>query len=106
MSTDSAAPQRESIARLRHRFPIGMPVIVGQESHTGTGTFSRCDVVGTVLEWAYATTGSWYAANGDPSNPNTGGRLRLLRLLLRKSDGERTEIVIDDRTNIAELKAI
>ncbi len=93
------------IEKLKQQFPVGTPVIVREESKTGTGTFGSTEVVGTVLAWRYATTGAWYAKNGDPKTPNTDGKLQLLRLLLRKVDGERTEIVVDDLTCIATLEA-
>lgn len=62
------------------------------------------EVVGTVLEWRSEPTGSWYARNGNSRVPNRDGKLQLCRLLLKKVDGEISEIVIDDLTSIAKLE--
>ena len=91
--------------KLRRLFPEGTPVILKEESKTGTGTFVTAEVFGTVVEWSYEPTGAWYAKNGDPNRPNAGGKLQLLRLRLRKVDGEITDTIIDDLTSISKLEA-
>jgi hypothetical protein len=93
------------IAKLKRQFPEGTPVIVKEESRTGRGVFVSSEIVGTVIAWRHEATGAWYAKNGDPNTPNTAGHLQLLRLSLRKVDGEMTDLVIDDHSSIAELKA-
>ena len=91
--------------KLSQRFPEGAPVILKEESRTGAGTFATAQVVGTVVEWRYEPTGAWYAKSGDPNIPNAGGKLQLLRLRMKKVDGEITDIIIDDLTSIARLEA-
>jgi hypothetical protein len=93
------------IEQLQRRFPAGMPVIIKGKSRTGLGTFATSEIVGTVVEWKYATTGAWYAKKGDPSIPNADGKLQLFRLLLKKVDGEITDLIIDDLSSIARLQA-
>ena len=80
-------------------------MMVEKESRTGRGTCLKSEVVGTVHEWRYETTGAWYASNGDPSILNADGKLLLLRLLLKRVDGEITDIIMDDLTNVAKLEA-
>ena len=92
--------------KLQTEFPEGTPVVIQEESKTGIGTYVKSKVVGTVVSWRYETTGAWYAQSGDPSIPNQDGKLRLLRLMLKKSDGEITDLVIDDLTKIAKLEAV
>ena len=93
------------IERLQAEFPKGTPVIVKEESKTGKGTYVQTEVVGTVISWRNEITGAWYAKNGDPSISNKNGKLQLLRLILRKVDGEMSDLVIDDLTRIAKLEA-
>lgn len=93
------------IAKLNRQLPEGTPVRVQQESRTGRGVFGTSETFGTVVTWRHEPTGAWYAQNGDPNTPNAGGKLQLLRLSLRKLDGEITDLVIDDLTSIAKLKA-
>ena len=93
------------IEKLRAEFPKGTPVIVEEESQTARGTFAKAEVVGTVISWRHETTGAWYAKKGDPSIPNENGKLQLLRLMLKKVDGEISDIIIDDLTKIAKLEA-
>jgi len=93
------------IAKLKRRFPEGTPVCVTSESRTGRGVFATSETFGTVVAWRHEATGAWYAKNGDPTTPNSGGKLQLLRLSLRKVDGEITDLVIDDLTRIMQLEA-
>jgi hypothetical protein len=93
------------IAKLKRQFPEGTPVIVKEESRNGRMTAVVSETVGTVVEWRHEATGAWYAKNGDPNTPSTAGHLQLLRLSLRKVDGEMTDLVIDDLTSIARLEA-
>ena len=93
------------IERLQADFPNGTPVIIKEESKTGKGTYVQTEVVGTVISWRHETTGAWYAKNGDPSIPNKDGKLQLLRLMLKKVDGEISDLIIDDLTKIAKLEA-
>lgn len=93
------------LAKLRTEFPEGTDVVVRGESRTGQGVFMAVKTVGTVAGWQHETTGAWYSARGDPNTPNKDGKLLLLRLTLRKLDGEITNIVIDDLTSIAKLEA-
>jgi len=92
------------IRKLQTAFPEGTPVVIQEESQTGTGTYLKTEVVGTIISWRHETTGAWYAENGDPSIPNENGKLQLLRLMLKKIDGEISDIVIDDLTKIAKLE--
>lgn len=93
------------IEKLQAEFPEGIPVIIQEESKTGTGTYVTSEVVGTVISWRHESTGAWYAKNGDPSVPNENGKLQLLRLMLKKVDGEISDIIIDELTKIAKLEA-
>lgn len=93
------------IAKLNRQFPEGTPVRVQQESRTGRGVFGTSETFGTVVAWRHEPTGAWYAQSGDPNTPNAGGKLQLLRLSLRKLDGELTDLVIDDLSSIAKLEA-
>jgi hypothetical protein len=93
------------IAKRRQLFPVGTPVILKKESKTGTGTFLTAGIVGTVVEWRYEAAGAWYSENGDPNIPNAGGKLQLLRLRLKKVDGEITDTILDDLTSVAKLEA-
>lgn len=92
------------IGRIRELFPVGTPVILKGE--LGTGTSVTAETIGTVVGWRSEATGAWYSRNGNPKIENAGGRLQLLRLLLRKADGEMTDLVIDDLTSIAKLEAM
>ena len=93
------------IEKLQAEFPEGAPVIIQAESKTERGTFVRTEVVGTVVRWRHETTGAWYSKKGDPGIPNENGKLQLLRLMLKKVDGEISDIIIDDLTKIAMLEA-
>lgn len=93
------------IEKLQAEFPEGTPVIIREESKTGRGTYVIAEVVGTVISWRHETTGAWYANRGDPSIPNENGKLQLLRLTLKKVDGEISDIIIDDLTKVATLEA-
>ena len=93
------------IRRLQAEFPEGTLVIVREKSKTGMGIFGVAEVVGTVVGWRHETTGAWYSERGDPNIPNKNGKLQLLRLMLRKVDGEMTDLVIDDLAKIIKLEA-
>lgn len=93
------------IAQLQRDFPAGVPVMVMEQSRTGRGVFGTTKTVGTVVEWRHEPAGAWYSQNGDPSVLNANGKLQLLRLSLRKVDGEMTDLVIDDLTTLAKLEA-
>lgn len=92
------------IGKLQTEFREGTLVIVHKGSRAGMMIFAVAEVVGTVVGWRHETTGAWYSERGDPSIPNKNGKLQLLRLMLRKADGEITDIVIDDLTKIAKLE--
>ena len=92
------------IRKLQTAFPEGTPVVIQEESQTGMGIHAKSEVVGTIVSWRHETTGAWYANRGDPSIPNENGKLQLLRLMLKKIDGEISDIVIDDLTKIAKLE--
>jgi hypothetical protein len=62
------------------------------------GKSVETEVVGVIEEWGELPTGSWYA-HGKKD------KLWLLRLKLRKVDGEVTLLVVDDNTAIAKLEA-
>lgn len=89
------------IKALKRKFPQGASVVVREVSRSGCKKFISSRIVGTVMEWRYQATGSWYATNGDPMIPNSQGKLQLLRLHLRKADGELSVIIFDDHTDIA-----
>ena len=93
------------IENLKQQFPEGTPVIVTEESKTGTGIYVTSEVIGTVINWRHETTGAWYSKQGDPSIPNENGKLQLLRLMIRKVDGEISDMIIDDLAKIAKLEA-
>lgn len=93
------------IAKLKRLFPEGTPVRVTGESMTGRGVFGTSETFGTVVAWRHEATGAWYAKNGDQNIRNADGRLQLLRLLLRKVDGEITDLVFDNLSSIAKLEA-
>jgi hypothetical protein len=93
------------VRKLRQEFPAGSPVIVVEQSKTGRGIFATTETVGTVIEWRHEPAGAWYSPKGDPSTLNADGKLQLLRLRLRKVDGEMTDLVIDDLTTLAKLEA-
>ncbi len=93
------------IAKLKRQFPEGTPVRAQQESRTGRGVFVTSEIFGTVVAWRHEPTGAWYAQNGDPNTPNAGGKLQLLRLSLRKLDGEITDLVFDGLSGIAKLES-
>ena len=61
------------------------------------GTSIHAEVVGVVEAWEDLPTGSWYAHG-------KYDKLWLQRLKLRKADGELTLLVMDDSTEIAEVK--
>ncbi len=82
---------------LEAQFPPGTPVRVRQITQR-RGTPLEATAVGVVQEWESRPTGSWYAHGKH-------GRLWLMRLRLRKVDGEQTLIVIDENTHIARLEA-
>ncbi|MBI4716799.1 MAG: hypothetical protein HY763_03265 [Planctomycetes bacterium] len=77
-------------------FPPGTPVRVQQTIHRmGKPLLVEC--VGVVEAWEALPTGSWYAHGRND-------RLWLNRLRLRKADGERTLLVVDDATSIARIE--
>lgn len=93
------------IAKLKRLFPEGTPVRIRDDSRAGRGVFATSETFGTVVAWRHEATGAWYAKNGDPNTPNANGKLQLLRLSLRKVDGEIADLVIDDLSSIAKLEA-
>ena len=93
------------IGKLQTEFPEGTLVIVHKGSRAGMRIFAVAEVVGTVVGWRHETTGAWYSERGDPNIPNKNGKLQLLRLMLRKVDGEMTDLVIDDLAKIIKLEA-
>jgi hypothetical protein len=82
---------------IESRFPPGTPVRIRQVTRRRGGPL-EAEVVGVVEAWETLPTGSW-SAHGKKD------RLWLKRLMLRKVDGERTLVVIDDGTHIARLEA-
>jgi hypothetical protein len=91
--------------KLRQLFPEGSSVIVKKKSQTGTGTCLPAEVVGAVVEWKYSAAGAWFSKNGNPNISNADGKLQLLRLRLKKVDGEIADIIIDDLTSMSQLEA-
>ena len=77
-------------------FPPGTPVCV-RETIERRGRPIQVETVGVVEAWEELPTGSWYA-HGKKD------RLQLRRLVLRKVDGEKTVLVVDDGTTIARLE--
>jgi len=94
------------VRQLRQLFPDGTPVILREQARTGRGLFVSSESVGTVVGWRYEGTAAWYAENGSRKIPNRGGHLQLLRLRLKKIDGEIVDIIIDDLASIAKLEAL
>lgn len=86
-----------SVAVASSAFPPGTPVCVRQTVVRRLQSFDS-EVVGVVEGWEDLPTGSWYAHGKND-------KLWLMRLKLRKLDGEQTLLVIDDRTEIARLEA-
>ncbi len=82
---------------LESEFPPGTPVCVKQAVDRRDGPI-EVDVAGVVEAWDKAPTGSWFAHADD-------GKLPLLRLKLRKVDGELTLLIIDNSTTIARIEA-
>lgn len=78
-------------------FPKGTPVRVRQTVDRRIGPV-QIDVVGIVEAWHELPTGSWFAHGKDD-------KLWLCRLELKKVDGERTFLVIDEQSRIAKLEA-
>ncbi len=93
------------IGKLRELFPEGTPVILKEGSTMRERTLVPAVTIGTVVEWKCQTTGAWYSGNGHAKAASAGGKLQLLRLRLRKADGEITDAIIDDLTSIAKLEA-
>ena len=94
------------IGALKQQFQFGTPVVVRGKSRTGRKIFTTSQVAGTVIDWRHETTGASYSQNGDPNTLSADGKLLVLRLLLRKVDGEVSDLVIDDLTTIAQLVAV
>lgn len=86
--------------KLTEQFPPGTPVVVTQTVTTfdRNRAVTHSQTIGTVEDWEFLPTGSWYAHGKND-------RLWLTRLKLRKVDGEITLLVIDDLTSIARLEA-
>lgn len=82
---------------IESEFPPGTPVRIRQITWRRGGAL-EAEVVGVVEQWEALPTGSWYA-HGKKD------KLWLKRLMLRKVDGERALVVIDDGTHIAKLEA-
>lgn len=96
----------DMIEKLQRDFQVDVPVLVVEQSKSGRGICSTAETAGTVVGWRYEPTGSWYSTDGDPNTPHADGRLQLLRLRLRKVDGELTDLVIDDLTTLMRMDAI
>jgi len=77
-------------------FPAGTPVCVHQRVDRRGGPL-EVETVGVVDGWEERPTGSWFAHGRDD-------KLWLTRVTLRKADGERVELVIDDLSTIARLE--
>jgi len=78
-------------------FPPGTPVRVREVTIRRSEPI-EVQTVGVVEEWQEMPTGSWFAQGKDD-------KLWLVRLKLRKVDGEISLIVVDDGTSIAKLEA-
>lgn len=70
----------------------GQRVRISQEIDRREGNW-RTDVVGVVQFVEQEKTGSWFASSKD-------GRLWLLRVQLKKEDGELTTLIVDSLTNV------
>ncbi len=81
---------------LNSQFPPGTPVCVTQLIAL-RGQDINTEIVGVIEAWEELPTGSWYAHAPD-------GKLPLMRLRLKKADGEQVLLVIDDSTEIAKLE--
>ena len=77
---------------LRDRLQPGVRVRVRQQIRKQRQWWTT-DVEGEVVSLRREPTGSWFA-----SAPN--GRLLLDRLLIRKADGELSELVLDEQSQI------
>lgn len=75
-----------------HRIEPGVRVRVTQLLRRRDGDW-KTSVTGEVLSCGAEKTGSWYA-----HSPN--GKLLLLRVRLRKDDGELTTLTIDERSRV------
>lgn len=89
-------PTHPSLAVAASTFPPGTPVCVRQVVERRVRSITS-EVVGVVEAWEELPTGSWFAHGKND-------KLWLMRLKLRKLDGELTLLVIDDRTEIARLE--
>ena len=79
-------------------FPPGTPVRVRQVTARRGGPI-EVETVGVVNQWEVLPTGSWYAHGKND-------KLWLVRLKLRKLDGEISLLVIDDGTSISKLEPL
>jgi hypothetical protein len=82
---------------IARRLPEGTPVLVIQRIHQ-TDTSYAAETAGVIESWQEEPTGAWYAHGRK-------GKLWILRLRLRKADGELTTLTIDDQTRIYPLEA-
>jgi hypothetical protein len=76
----------------RSTFPPGTSVRVSQAFARGPNRIT-VEVTGVVEQWQEKASGSWFAHG-------KRGAYWLTRLLLRKNDGELTELVMDNSTAI------
>ncbi|MBI1370301.1 MAG: hypothetical protein GC162_16830 [Planctomycetes bacterium] len=74
------------------QFKPGMVVEVTQQIPQRDEVWTS-KVRGTIVKFAQAKTGSWFAHAKDD-------KLWLDRLVLRKADGEITELILDEYTHI------
>ena len=87
----------------RSQFPIGTPVCVKQQVDLREAPY-QVEVVGVVESWEEQSTGAWYAHRHSRLASSPDGKLLLMRLRLKKADGEQVLLVIDDSTRIAKLE--
>jgi hypothetical protein len=80
------------------RVPVGTRIRVQQFIDHRSDRIES-DVTGVVESWDQLTTRSWHAHG-------VGGRLPLIRLKLRKDDGELTLLVVDQHVVITPLDEV
>jgi len=77
---------------IRKQLQPGVKVVVTQQIPHMDRVWSN-KITGTIVTYAQRPTGSWYAHSKDD-------RLWLDRLILRKADGELTELNLDSYTHL------
>jgi hypothetical protein len=83
----------------RKAIKVGQRVRIRQPICTGRNTRWRTDVTGTVIDVDLADTGAWYAHC-------ITGHLQLVRIRVRKDNGEVSELNLDPLTRIEHVNSI